>query len=90
MPKSKVRKKPAYTPPADALPSARARAAAKEPSPPWWAPVMVLLMIVGLVYIVVFYVRGDKIPFMIHLGAWNYVVGFAPIIIGLMMGMKWR
>ena len=51
---------------------------------------MVLLMIVGLVYIVVFYVRGDKIPFMIYLGAWNYVVGFAPVIIGLMMGMKWR
>lgn len=90
MPKSKVRKKPAYTPPTDSLPSARARAAAKEPSPPWWAPVMVLLMVAGLAYIVVFYVRGDKIPFMISLGAWNYVVGFAPIIAGLVMSMKWR
>jgi len=51
---------------------------------------MVLLMIAGLIYIVVFYVRGDKIPFMVSLGAWNYIVGFAPIIIGLIMSMKWR
>lgn len=90
MPKSKVRKKPAYTPPADRLPSAKARAAAKEPSPSWWAPVMVLLMIAGLIYIVIFYARGDKINFMIHLGVWNYVVGFAAIIVGLLMGMRWR
>lgn len=90
MPKSKVRKKPVYTPPADVLPSARARAKAKEPSPSWWAPVMLILMVAGLAYIVVFYIRGDKIPFMVSVGAWNYVIGFASIIVGLLMGMKWR
>lgn len=89
MPKSKVRKKSVYTPPADA-PIARSRAVAKEPSPSWWAPVMLLLMLAGLIYIVVFYVRGDVIPFMVSLGAWNYAVGFAPIVVGLLMAMKWN
>lgn len=89
MPKSKVRKKSVYTPPADA-PLSRTRTVVREPSPPWWAPVMLLMMLAGLIYIVVFYVRGDAIPFMISLGAWNYAVGFAPIVIGLLMAMRWN
>lgn len=90
MPKSKVRKKPVYTPPSDVMPNARARAKAKEPSPSWWAPVMLGLMCLGLAYIVLFYIRGDKIGFMVSLGPWNYAVGFAAIIAGLIMSMKWR
>ncbi|WP_134324162.1 cell division protein CrgA [Cumulibacter soli] len=88
MPKSKVRKKSVYTPPADS-PASSSRAAVNEPSPSWWAPVMLLLMLAGLVYIILFYVRGNEIPFMVSLGAWNYAVGFAPIVIGLLMAMKW-
>lgn len=89
MPKSKVRKKSVYTPPTDA-PLSSSRAAIREPSPPWWAPVMLLMMLAGLAYIIVFYVRGDVIPFMISLGAWNYAVGFSAIIIGLLMAMRWN
>ena len=89
MPKSKVRKKSVYTPPADSA-AARSRAAVREPSPAWWAPVMVLLGLAGLVYIVVFYVRGESIPFMQALGAWNYAVGFTAIIAALLMSMRWN
>ena len=89
MPKSKVRKKSVYPPPTDA-PLRSSRAAVREPSPPWWAPVMLLMMLAGLIYIVVFYVRGDRIPFMVSLGAWNYAVGFAAIIVGLLMAMRWN
>lgn len=89
MPKSKVRKKSVYSPPADS-PASSSRAAFREPSPSWWAPVMLLMMLAGLLYIIVFYVRGDAIPFMQTLGAWNYAVGFAPIVIGLLMAMRWN
>ena len=51
---------------------------------------MLLMMLAGLVYIIVFYVRGDRIPFMVSLGAWNYAVGFAAIIVGLLMAMRWN
>lgn len=90
MPKSKVRKKPAYTPPADVLPSAVARAKAKAPSPGWYVPVMLTLMVLGLAYIVVYYASGDGISWMAALGPWNFAIGFGSMVIGLLMSMRWR
>ncbi|WP_222272180.1 cell division protein CrgA [Modestobacter marinus] len=90
MPKSKVRKKSVYTPPEGVLPSSAARARAAEPSPRWYAPVMVALMLLGLLWIVVFYVAGDRIAFLTTLGPWNFLVGFGAMVIGLIMSMRWR
>jgi hypothetical protein len=91
VPKSKVRKKSVYTPPEGVLPSRAARArAAAEPSPRWYAVLMVALMLIGLLWIVVFYVAGDKIPFMVSLGAWNFAIGFGAMVAGLVMSMRWR
>jgi hypothetical protein len=90
VPKSKVRKKSVYTPPEGVLPSRAARARAAEPSPRWYAAVMVGLMLFGLLWIVVFYVAGDKIGFMNSLGAWNFAIGFGAMVAGLVMSMRWR
>lgn len=90
MPKSKVRKKSVYTPPEDVVRSRGAQAGALQPSPRWWAPVMVTLMLLGLLWIVVFYVAGDRIPFMQSLGSWNFAVGFGAMVAGLIMSMRWR
>ena len=90
MPKSKVRKKSVYTPPEGVLPSRAARARAAEPSPRWYAAVMVGLTLFGLLWIVVFYVAGDKIGFMNSLGAWNFAIGFGAMVAGLVMSMRWR
>ena len=53
MPKSKGRKKSAYTPPDGARQSSN-QARALQPSPRWYAPVMVGLMLLGLLWIVVY------------------------------------
>ncbi|UOY00542.1 cell division protein CrgA [Blastococcus sp. PRF04-17] len=90
MPKSKVRKKSAYTPPEGALQSRSGQARAVEPSPRWYAPLMVTLMLIGLLWIVVYYVAGDRIPFMVSLGAWNFAIGFGAMVAGLIMSMRWR
>jgi hypothetical protein len=90
VPKSKVRKKSVYTPPEGALPSRAARARAVEPSPRWYAVVMVGLMLIGLLWIVVYYVAGDRIGFMVSLGAWNFAIGFGAMVAGLVMSMRWR
>ena len=90
MPKSKVRKKSAYTPPETVLQPRSAQARAVQPSPRWYAPVMVGLMLIGLLWIVVYYVAGDKIPFMVSLGAWNFAIGFGAMVAGLIMSMRWR
>jgi hypothetical protein len=88
MPKSKVRKKTAYTPPADRRTPVKVRAAG--PSHPVYKIVMFGLMVIGLAWLVVNYIAGDKIGFMSDLGNWNFAVGFALMISGLLMTMRWR
>ena len=82
MPKSKVRKKSAYTPP-EGVQARSGQARALKPSPRWYAPVMVALMLLGLLWIVVYYVAGDRIPFMVSLSAWNFAIGFGAMVAGL-------
>ena len=90
MPKSKVRKKSVYTPPEGVLQSRTTQARAAQPSPQWYAPLMVALMVLGLLWIVVYYVAGDKIPFMVTLSSWNFAIGFGGMVVGLVMSMRWR
>ena len=90
MPKSKVRKKSVYTPPQGTLQPGTAASRAVQPSPRWYAPLMVALMVLGLLWIVVYYVAGDQIPFMVSLSAWNFAIGFGAMVVGLVMSMRWR
>jgi hypothetical protein len=88
MPKSKVRKKAAYTPPADRRTAVKVKPAG--PSHPLYITIMLGIMVLGLAWLVVNYIAGDKIPFMADLGNWNFAIGFALMIAGLLMTMRWR
>ncbi|PFG27620.1 putative septation inhibitor protein [Corynebacterium renale] len=59
-------------------------------TPVWYKVVMFGLMLIGLAWLVVNYLAGDKIPFMMELGPWNYGIGFGFLIVGLLMTMGWR
>ena len=87
MPKSKVRKKTETTLRTSALaPSGHA----VRPSPRWYPIVMAAVLLIGLAWIVVYYLAGDSVPVMQDLGAWNFAVGFGVMIIGLGMAVRWR
>ncbi len=88
MPKSKVRKKSDYTPPGGQLTPAKVRVAG--PSHPVYVAVMLGLMLLGLLWLVVNYLAVDKIPLLSALGNWNFLIGFALMIVGLLMTMRWR
>ena len=91
MPKSKVRKKSVYTPPEGVLQARLAeQARLAQPSPPWYVALMVALLLIGLLWIVVYYIAGDDIPFMVSLSAWNFAIGFGLMVAGLVMSMRWR
>lgn len=81
MPESRSRKKVTYTPP----PASHE----PKPNPSWWVPTMLTLMIAGLTWVVVTYImRGDyPIP---GIGNWNLTIGFALMISGFAMTMRWR
>jgi hypothetical protein len=81
VPKSRVRKKPVYTPPA--------RGEQIKVSPRWLAPVMVTSWIVGILWIAVYYV-APAMPFIGDLGNWNLAIGFAFIIFGVVLSTRWR
>lgn len=61
-----------------------------EGTPKWYIAIMLGLMVLGLAWLVVNYLAGEKIEFMTALGAWNYLIGFALAITGLLMTMGWR
>ena len=58
-------------------------------SPVWWAPVFTTLMIVGLLWIVVFYISGATYPIP-KIGQWNLAVGGGIAFVGFLMTMRWR
>jgi len=58
-------------------------------NPPWFAPVMLGLMVVGLLWVVTFYVTAGDYPIP-NLGYWNLGIGFGLMISGFMMTMRWR
>jgi len=88
MPKSKVRKKAVYTAPADRRTPVKVKSAG--PSHPIYVAVMLGVMLLGLAWLVVNYIAQDKIPFIAELGNWNFAIGFALMIAGLLMTMRWR
>jgi len=85
VPESKSRKKPATA----AVPAAAKGKAAPKPNPVWYKPVMFGLMIIGLLWIIVFYISQGVYP-VPALGAGNILVGFGVAIVGFLMTTRWR
>jgi hypothetical protein len=85
VPESRRRKKAGSnrsTPPAEAqhdTPSGR------------WVPITgSALLILGLLWIVVFYVAGRDIPGMSTLGNWNLLIGMGLIVGGFLVFTRWK
>lgn len=59
-------------------------------NPSWWVPTMLGLMVLGLLWLVVFYLsQGSHYP-VPSLGMWNMGVGFALIMAGFLMTTRWK
>jgi Cell division protein CrgA len=82
MPKSRVRKK-------DDKAAPTANVAKLGPSANWVAPLMVGLFMVGLLWIVIYYVSNGDWP-MPGIGNANLLVGFAFITGGFVTATQWR
>jgi hypothetical protein len=82
VPKSRVRSKAVYTPPP--------RSTKSKVSPRWLVPTMLGCLLLGLAWIALYYISGGTTPLQSALGAWNLLVGFALIIVGVGLSTKWR
>ena len=58
-------------------------------SPRWLVPLMLGCFLVGLLWIVLYYIAPDM-PVMSTFGRWNMVIGFGLIMVGFGLSTKWR
>jgi hypothetical protein len=82
VPESKGRAKATYTPPPR-------KSKAAVGNPPWFVPVMVGLLVLGLLWVVTFYVTQGAYPIP-GISYWNLGIGFALMISGFAMTTRWR
>jgi hypothetical protein len=55
----------------------------------WVAPLMLACWLLGLAWLVVFYVAGQDIPVMDGLGNWNLLIGMGLIAVGFVVSTQW-
>jgi hypothetical protein len=61
----------------------------QAPNPVWFKPVMFGFMLLGLAWIIVYYVSGQQYPIQ-SLQTWNLAIGFGIAFIGFLMTTRWR
>lgn len=64
------------------------RVAAASQNPEWLAPAAVVLLILGLAYLVTYYISAGQLP--LPIGDWNLAVGFGVLMVGGGMLMFWK
>jgi hypothetical protein len=81
VPESKSRRKPE--------PPAAGTSSSPKPNPAWYNPVMFGLMVLGLLWIIVYYISQGEFP-VPGIGNWNIAAGFGVAIVGFLMTTRWR
>lgn len=64
------------------------RVAAAGQNPRWLAPAAVVFLILGLAYLVTYYITAGQLP--LPIGDWNLAVGFGVLMVGGGMLMFWK
>jgi hypothetical protein len=70
----------------------------EAPNPAWFAPVMFGFMLLGLAWIIVYYVSGATLPLgsamgassPLNVGNWNIAIGFGIAMVGFLMSTRWK
>ncbi len=58
-------------------------------SPSWWAPTFITLLILGLVWLVIYYFAGWNYPIP-GIGYGNLLIGLGLMMAGFLMTLRWR
>ncbi|MCY0905901.1 cell division protein CrgA [Arthrobacter sp. H14-L1] len=85
MPESKPRRQPRR----GNQEQASAKTKANMPNPVWYKPVMFGLMLIGLFWIITFYISSGAFP-LPNVGNGNILIGFVIAIAGFLMTTRWR
>ncbi|MGB4136847.1 MAG: cell division protein CrgA [Microbacterium sp.] len=59
------------------------------PNAVWFKPLMIGFMLLGLVWILVYYISGTTYPIP-GISGWNLAIGLGIALIGFLMTTRWR
>lgn len=60
-----------------------------RPNPRWFLPTMLGIIILGMLWLIVFYLSSGEFPVKVW-GNWNLLAGFGIMVVGLAMSTRWR
>jgi hypothetical protein len=83
VPKSRLRRRSAFTPPPEKTRAVRVG------SPRWLVPLMIACFVLGLLWVVVYYITQTDYPVGAW-GNWNMAAGFSLIIVGFILSTRWK
>lgn len=87
MPKSKIRKRDKWK---SKSPAGSGPKPVRIGSGRWVAPTMVTLFLLGLLWIVVFYITRGDVWGLRTFGNWNILVGFGFVAAGFVVSTRWK
>ncbi|MDQ1531906.1 MAG: hypothetical protein QOE37_2011 [Microbacteriaceae bacterium] len=61
----------------------------EAPNPVWFKPIMFGFMLLGLVWILVYYISAAQLPIP-SIQGYNILVGFGIALVGFLMTLWWR
>ncbi len=88
MPISRRRKKKST--PAVVTPATRAKRTAPPPSPPWYGGLILAMFVLGIVWLLVYYLSNGGVLGLESLGGFNLLIGFGFVVVGLGLATRWR
>lgn len=56
----------------------------------WVAPAFITVGLLGVIWLVVYYIAGRDVPVMNKLGDWNILIGMGLMAIALGLSMLWK
>lgn len=56
----------------------------------WVAPAFITVGLVGVIWLVLYYIAGRDLPFMNKLGDWNILIGMGLMAVSLGISMLWK
>jgi hypothetical protein len=88
VPVSRRRKKKSTTP--VVTPAGPAKRSAPPPSPPWYGGLILAMFVLGIVWLLVYYLSNGGVLGLEHLQGWNLLIGFGFVVVGLGLATRWR
>jgi hypothetical protein len=73
-----------------AAPASSTKRKAPPPSPPWYGGLILAMFVLGITWLLVYYLSNGGVLGLENLGGFNLLIGFGFVVVGLGLATRWR